>query len=273
MDRQPHLTTFAASQSVWPELDWMDRQPHGSIMRVFRGRGLVFGRTMELLRRQAFMRRIVFLAALFVLGTLVSTGHAQVSFRQGSAALAIPPFGGYTPGAGMTIGSRPGGGVAVRQGSAALAIPPFGGYDPNAGITIGRRPVAAALRGQAIGAPDPNSATGAAATAAPLAGDGCNRGGTAAGGAGASGSLPAAASAVVDSGVASPASVQIDQLRQARSARAIDQLIAKAEAARASGKSGVAAMYYRMALKRASGTQKTDLESRLAGLTSQINSP
>ena len=69
-----------------------------------------------------------------VAACLVPSAWGQITFNQDNTAL--PPFGGYVPGAGATISFSNAGGFTFRQGSFDLALPPFGGYVPGAGATI-----------------------------------------------------------------------------------------------------------------------------------------
>ena len=73
------------------------------------------------------MRRTELVFSVLVCSMLVvftGTLSAQrISFRQDNTAL--PPFGGYVPGAGATINSAPGTGITFRQGSAGLCAASF----------------------------------------------------------------------------------------------------------------------------------------------------
>lgn len=71
-----------------------------------------------------------------VLGLMAAEAPAQVSFQQNSYGLAIPPFGGYTPGAGATIGFGSAGNAFFEQNGFGQAVPPFGGFTPDAGATL-----------------------------------------------------------------------------------------------------------------------------------------
>lgn len=73
-----------------------------------------------------------------IVGCLVTgPAFAQVSFQQNSYGLAVPPFGGYAPEAGITFGFGAGGVAGVQQNGFGQAVPPFGGFAPDAGLSFG----------------------------------------------------------------------------------------------------------------------------------------
>jgi len=182
------------------------------------------------------LRSILSLCALLL---CVASSQAQISFRQGSFGAAIPAFGGFSPGAGATIGPLPGGGWFFRQGSAPLAVPAFGGYAPGVGITIG--PFAGGTGFNQGGAPAALPAFGGFnpnAGANINFGDG-NGGGNNGGGGNGGGGINAAGQ------------------------RRLRLDIRRAQRAEAAGRDVTARMHYRMAIKRASGVEREQLQAKL----------
>jgi hypothetical protein len=183
-----------------------------------------------------------------------ASSQAQISFRQGSFGAALPAFGGYSPGAGATMGPLPGGGYFFRQGSAQLALPQFGGYSPGVGITIGP-----------FGGGGAGFNQGGAAAALPAfggfnpgAGANVNFGGGVGGGGGNNGGG--------GNGGGNNAALRSDSASSSSKPPRKNPYTRKAELAEAGGRDGAARMYYRMAIKRASGSELSELQAKLDDL-------
>jgi len=179
------------------------------------------------------MRRIVLGAPLACLIVMVSPISAQV----------VPPFAAQSPDGGLLASQFFGGGIGFGPNGAFLATPPFSNNSPISGILLGSRygPLGSRRRYGNYGPVNPGMWQPGLPNAAP----------------------------------APPAQTGPDrsEVREAQNARALDSLLRKAESAESGGRAGVAAMYYRMALKRATGAQKADLQRRLARLGVQAAPP
>ncbi len=187
--------------------------------------------------------------SLCVLLLCVASSQAQISFRQGSFGAALPAFGGFSPGAGATIGPLPGGGFFFRQGSAPLALPQFGGFAPGVGITIG--PFAGGIGFNQGGAPAALPAFGGFN---PNAGANINFGGGNGGGNNGGGG---------NGGGGNAAANQAEGVLSSSQPPRKNPYTRRAERAEAGGRNGAARMYYRMAIKRASGVEREQLQARL----------